>query len=144
MIPSLVHPVKIRLQQIDPINTPDVDPQFREPVDTPLYKDPITLTAQLGLGNTDQFRQRPGGDDPQTDGHVVIRTYDLNREAPGVVLHKGDHITGLYVGTGQESAVQVVRWAVEEVRPAGHYRGRGHTLWLLFYRDMKDLHEGAA
>lgn len=136
MTPRLVHPVKIELTLIDPANTPAVDPQFREPVSTPVYLDPIVVTAQLGLGQTDKYQQDPGGDDPRTDGHVVLRVVDWRREGGGRKLVKGARITKLYAGSAQESDAQVVRWVIEEVRPAGHYR-QGHTLWLLYYRDMK-------
>jgi hypothetical protein len=131
--PRLIHPVRISLVQIDPVNTPAIDLQFREPLDSPVYLDAVTITAQLGLKQTNAYLQRPGGDDPQADGHVVLRVVDFAREAPGRVLNKGDRIETLYTGSGQELSV---RWHVVEVRPAAHYRG-GHHFWVLFYRDLK-------
>lgn len=136
MTPRLIHPVKIELTQIDGSSTPRVDPQFREPVDTPVYQPPLVVTAQLALGRTDQYRQDAGGDDPVTDGHVTLRAVDWKREGGGRKLNKGDRITRLYVDREQQDGVQVVRWVVEEVRPAAHYRG-GFHFWLLFYRDLK-------
>jgi hypothetical protein len=139
VFPTLPHPVKIELVQIDAATTPGVDPQFREPTGPPTSKAPIVLTAQLGLGQTDQYAQRPGGADPQSDGHVTLRLADLKREAPGVTLNIGDRVTKVYSGTAQATTTMPVNWSIVEVRPAGHYRGRGYTLLILFYRDMKTL-----
>jgi hypothetical protein len=133
--PRLIHPVKIMWQQVDTSSTPPMDPQFREPTGAVVYTTNI-LTAQLGLGRTGQYYQRAGGDDPQSDGRVVIRALDLARDAPeGFALHKGDRITLLYAGTPDE---QLVDWSVIEVRPQGHYRGRA-SFYFCFYKNLKTL-----
>lgn len=136
MTPKLIHPVKIYLVQLDPDSAPARDPQFGELTDSAVFRDPIIVTAQLALGQTNQFAQRPGGDDPRTDGHVALRVVDWKHEGFGRKLNKGDRITALYVGGAQESEVVPVDWIVREVRPAAHYRG-GFHFWLLFYQDMK-------
>jgi hypothetical protein len=138
--PRLIHPIKVELVQIDPDRTPAVHPQFREPQGKPVYKDPIILTAQLGSPRTmGAYRQRPQGDDPQSDGHLLFRVVDLQREAPdGFAFHRGDRVTKLYAGDPQEDDFTPVNWVATETDPTGHYRGR-HTLWAVFYRDMKTL-----
>ena len=129
----LIHRVKVSLVQVDSDNAPATDPQFREPSGRVRYLGPIVISAQLGLGTTERYRQRPHGDDQQSDGHIVVMAPDLRREAPGVSIAKGDRIEALYVGTTMERAVS---WVILEVRPSFHYRGAPGG-WQLFYGDLK-------
>lgn len=127
--PRLIHPVSIALSQIDLANTPPLDPDYREPTSAPVSTVRF-LRCQLGLGKTDAFRQRPGGDSPEADGHIVFRAVDLDDQDPPVVLHKGDRVTLLYAGTPGE---QSVNWTVLEVRPQGHYLNKP-TMFFAYYK----------
>jgi hypothetical protein len=137
--PTLIHPVKVELTQIDPATTPAKDPEFGEPTGKPVYLAPVTITAQLALGTTRAFEQRPGGDDERSDGHITVRIDTFAVEAPGRTLKKGDRITKLYVGQATETAVN---WHIIQVEPRAHYDGRP-WLYFLFYKQIKSLAEVA-
>ena len=125
----------IRMRRVDETKTPPVDPQFRQPSGAIVYTEPFVVKAQLSLGQTKGYTQRPGGDDPTSDGHVTMAVADWQAAHPplGGNPRIGDRIVALYAGTHNE---QSVIWHIIRVERRGHY-SMTHFFWQLFYKYIK-------
>jgi hypothetical protein len=125
MIPRLVHPIDVLVEQVDSVAT-TVDADFREPVNAAgaVFRPPVQLRAQITWGTKDEFRRSPGGDEYQSDGHLTFLRAEL--DARGIQLHKGDRV--------EATADQTYRYRVVAVEPAGHYNSRPYLVKAIFRR----------
>ncbi len=79
MIPRIVHPVVVVVEQIDPASQV-LDSVFNQPIGTPT-KLTRTLRGQVKTGRSQSLQMNPGGAETtaNSDGHVVFekRALDL-------------------------------------------------------------------
>lgn len=125
MIPRLVHPVVVVVEQIDPASQ-TIDPVFQQPVGVP-PKLTRTLRGQVSTKRAQALQMNPGGAESTTnsDGHVVFEKAAL--EAASVTLHAGDVIVS-------EGGV-AVRHRITRIEPHGTYNGVHHLLIAYFTRE---------
>lgn len=125
MVPRLIHPVTVVVEQIDPA-AQVLDATFREPIGAPT-KITRTLRGQVNTRRSQAMAPTPAGNDPaaNSDGHVVFEVAAL--AAQGVTLRQGDVI----VSEGGYS----VRHRITRLEPHGTYGGRHHLLFAYFSRE---------
>jgi hypothetical protein len=122
MIPRLIHPVIVVVEQIDPASQ-TVDAVFRQPIGTPV-KITRTLRGQVKTARAQSLQPTAGGNSPvaNSDGHVTFAAGDLTRA--GVTLNPGDVIVS-------EGGV-AVRHRITRTEPHGTYGGVHHLLLAFF------------
>lgn len=123
MIPRLIHPVEIVVEQVDPALT-TIDATFNEPVGTPAVRT-VTLSGQIREKSGQELRMRPGGADAlaNSTGHVV---FDIDAlEAAGVVLAVGNRIVSV--------AGAPTKHRVLKIDDHAHYAGRAYHRWAHFH-----------
>lgn len=125
MIPRLVHPVTVVVEQIAH-GSQTIDPVFQQPVGTPT-KATRTLRGQVSTQRAQSLQMNPGGAEATTnsDGHVVFEKHAL--DLAGVTLHQGDVIVS-------EGGVSV-RHRITRIEPHGTYGGVHHLLIAYFTRE---------
>lgn len=126
MIPRLIHPVDVVVQQVNGAGT-TIDADFREPIGT-VATTSVTLSGQLSEGRGRSLAMGAGGDTPTANstGHVVfeIDALAVANDGAGVVLHIGDRITSIAGGT--------VNHRITRIEDKAHYRGRAFHRWAHF------------
>lgn len=125
MIPRLIHPVVVVVEQIDPASQ-TIDSVFQQPVGVPA-KLTRTLRGQVTTKRAQSLQMNSGGAEgtANSDGHVVFEKAAL--EAASVTLHAGDVIVA-------EGGV-TVRHRITRVEPHGTYAGVHHLLLAYFTRE---------
>lgn len=125
MIPRLIHPVTVVVEQIDPA-AQALDAVFNQPIGTPA-KITRTLRGQVSTQRAQSLQMNPGGAEATTnsDGHVVFEKRAL--DAASITLHQGDVIVS-------EGGVPV-RHRITRVEPHGTYGGVHHLLLAYFTRE---------
>ena len=125
MIPRLIHPIQVLVEQVD-VEATEVDPDFRESrsMQGATFQPGTCLAAQIRWGAKDEYRRSLGGDEYKADGHFTFLVDELARV--GLTLHKGDRVSSV--------ADQTMRYRITEIRPAGHYHGRHYLIEAVFKR----------
>jgi len=125
MIPRLVHPVAVVVEQVDPA-AQTIDPVFQQPIGTPA-KLTRTLRGQVRTARAQSLQMGAGGAEPTTnsDGHVTFEASAL--AAAGVTLRAGDVITS--------EGGFAVRHRILRVEPHGTYGGVHHLVLAFFARE---------
>lgn len=126
MLPSLIHPVWLDVEQVDQTLT-QVDPDFREvkPGTPIVFGDPVRIRGQIKWGVADRYRRSATGDMNDADGHIAFLRVELERI--GLQPQKGDRVT--------ECDDSMNRYELVEVRPVAHYNSR-HTMVLAFFKRL--------
>ena len=135
MIPELIDPIKITIEQIDKINTPFTGGVAgrREPVGSVVRKTAFKIDAQIVFTDREQLANRTQlGTDEQAKGYFVLRFKDLN--ALGKVLKRGDKI----IKMGQlDKEFYILNDGGD---PAAHFSFNNEfTLIRMFFADRKPV-----
>ncbi len=133
--PRNFNPIKVKIRAIDIAET-KFDPDFKVPINRKVRKTEFVYNAQINLGRKEQDSKvrELTGDRTETNGHLVMRTFDL---APNTKLpkpQKGWKIVAIYVDTDQE---QKVDYLIEEVRHESPLRGRPLLIYLPFIENVE-------
>lgn len=132
MIPNLLHPTPITLQQLVRGAAPQ-DPDYREPVQAPSYAAPLVVPGQVKWKTSHGLRLERGGTVDDSDGYVLFRTVDL-RAAGVTTLHINDRILQFGV---DDNAVQRQVY-ITRLEPLGHYPDAGGaTLVKAHFKDRQ-------
>ena len=125
MIPRLVHPVVVVVEQVDPAEQ-SIDPVFQQPIGAP-PKRTFTLRGQVKTVRSQPLTVGAGGATSMaaSDGHVTFEASALT--AAGVTLRGGDVITS-------EGGFPV-RHRILRVEPHGTYGGVHHLVMAFFARE---------
>lgn len=127
MIPNLIHPTPITIQQLTRGAAPE-DPDYREPVQTAAYAAAVVVPGQVKWKASKALRLDRGGTIDGSDGYVLFRTVDL--QAVGITeLHINDKITQF--GTGANAVQRQVYIVMLE--PNGHYPDAGGATMVKAY-----------
>ena len=86
-IPNLLHPVPIRIQQLDLTETYQ-DDDYREPIQQALYEETKIVNGQVIFGSDEELNVKLGGVAAGASGYVLFRYYDLNKK--GIELKLND------------------------------------------------------
>jgi hypothetical protein len=114
MIPRLLHPVPITIQQLDVSNT-IYDEEAREPIQQASHAVNITIPGQVNWGLAEELAVTNAGPQENASGYVLFRYVDLN--AQSVTLKQNDR----FIKIGNEDTdVYVV-----SLKPTGHYPSAG-------------------
>lgn len=127
MIPRLLHPVPVTIEQIDRGETL-YDEDAREPIQQAARKVSKTIPGQVKWFS--QFDDKPtrAGTIENASGYVLFRQVDLTAYA--VELATEDRFSR--IGT-RDTDVYVV-----SLRPVGHYPDQGgHTMIKAFFKDRQ-------
>lgn len=125
VLPNLIHPVPVIVQQKDDSST-FVDDDFREPVQQSARLVDVTVPGQIKWFNEDELQVNHGGVEVEADGYVLFRRVDL--AALGVTLNLNDRFIKL---ANVETDLYIVGF-----RPEGHWPDQGgSTLLKAFFRD---------
>ncbi len=132
--PRILHPVKVVVEQIDRVTDADAeyDEDYREPIDTPLRQDAITLQGQAWWGKSERLTTNDLGPEEHFDGYVLFSKAYL--DANGITLAKDDKIT--HIG-GMEVNVFIVA-----TRPRAHYPEYGYTQIRAYFEDRQPVANG--
>lgn len=114
MIPRLLHPVPIVIEQISKGAT-IYDPDSREPIQSAARTSQKTVQGQVKWGGDLSLQVAAGGALEGSRGYVLFRYVDL--EAQGVELQQNDRLVKI---GNREVDVYVV-----EVTDCGHYTDQG-------------------
>lgn len=126
-IPNLIHPVPIRIQQIDSGETV-YDDDLREPVQQSTRSAIVVVDGQVRWGLDKSYRSERRGAQEDSDGYVLFRYVDL--EAKGITLNREDRF--LKLGTLDVDVY------ITSLRPEGHYDDvGGPTLVKAFFADRQ-------
>lgn len=127
MIPNLIHPTPITMQQIMRGAAVE-DPDYRELVQTAVYGAAVIVPGQVKWKSSQAFRLERGGTLDGSDGYVLFRIVDL--QAAGITeLHINDKITQF--GTGANAIQRQVYIVMLE--PNGHYPDNGGATMVKAY-----------
>lgn len=125
--PTLIHPVRVRLERIDKSRTV-YDESTRAPVQQATRKPVIELQGQVKYGTSKEITYETAGTRESESGYVLFRTRDL--EAVEVTLSIGDRITK--IGAVEHDAY-IIR-----LEPKGHYGDLGGaTLIKAYFEDRQ-------
>lgn len=80
VLPNLIHPVPVRIQQIVTGDTM-YDEDFREPIQNSKRSTTIVVPGQPKFTDEGSLSISEGGVRPITDGHIIFRYIDLNRKS---------------------------------------------------------------
>lgn len=125
MVPRLIHPVVIVVEQIDAA-AQVIDSLFNQPIGAP-PKVTRTLRGQVKTARAQSLQPTAGGNSPaaNSDGHVAFLVAEL--AAAGVTLRVGDVITS-------EGGI-AVRHRITRLDPRGTYGGIHHMLFAYFSKE---------
>lgn len=123
MIPNLIHPIPVEIEQIDKENT-FYDESAREPVKTVARKQKITLSAQVSWGEKDEPSPDKAGVIETSRGYLLFSLAELSQK--GITLQRGDRITKI--------GAMSLDLEIMSTQPAGHYPDQGGpTLLQAFF-----------
>ena len=125
MIPRLLHPAPIVIQQLSTANT-IYDDDAREPIQQAAHASNVTVVGQAQWGLADELAMSGAGPQENASGYVLFRYFDL--EAKSVVLRQNDRF--IKIGK-QDTDVYIV-----SLKPTGHYPSAGGaTMVKAFFLD---------
>ena len=127
VLPNLLHPVLVKIEQIDKTNTV-YDSKAREPIQQANRKVFVTIPGQVNWVRTESIQAQKGGIRETAQGYILFRKVDL--DALNVVLDYGDRI--LKIGhLDVELYVSDQEWQ-------GHYADQnGGSLLRAYFQDRK-------
>lgn len=129
MIPNLIHPVTITIEQIDKSNT-NYDPYFKESTGKTTRKKRIELQGQVKYQQAQNAVAGGGGLSQSHDGYILFRVDQLNELE--VTLKHGD----LVVSIGDAPFQRVANLYLHRFNDVGHYTDvGGSTLLKAFFMD---------
>ncbi len=124
-IPNLIHPIPIKIQQLDLTETYQ-DDDYREPVQQALYEETKTVKGQALFGSEEELRVKLGGVVAGAAGYVLFRYHDLN--AKDIDLKLNDRF--IKIGNLKMDAYII------KLTPKGHYSDvGGATLLMAVFTD---------
>jgi len=125
--PNLIHPVPIKIQQLDVAET-YYDDDYREPVQQAAHKNYAIVPGQIKWGSDDRLSATRGGAEEGADGYVLFRYVDLAKA--GITLKLNDRMIQL----GKlDTDVYIIR-----LQPMGHYSDMGGaTLVKAYFADRQ-------
>ncbi len=127
MIPSLIHPVPISIQQLNRAATL-YDDDMREPVQQSVRAATTIVSGQVKWGMDERFQSDRGGPIENSDGYVLFRLVDLT--AVSITIKREDRFIRL--GTIDVDVY------VTGLRYEGHYDDvGGPTLVKAFFADRQ-------
>ena len=130
VLPNLIHPIDIEIQQISR-STTIVDPDFDEPVENVARAPTITCKGQVKWEDDDQQRPTKIGSDSGTEGYMLFRRIDLrNKGIP--TLNQGDRF--ISIGSGANK-VPIDVFVVKLKYIGGYTDRKGSTMVKAFFRD---------
>lgn len=130
MLPNLLHPVAIEIEQLQRADTL-VDPDYREPVQQAVRGPRTVCPGQVKWGMDEKLRSQLTGAEQDSDGYVLFRPIDLRAVGLGTIS-MGDRFTAF--GTGANKRLTDVY--VVAVRGEGHYPDQGGAALLkAFFKD---------
>lgn len=126
-IPNLLHPVPVKIQQIDKANT-FYDEDAREPVQHAARKATVTLPGQAKWGAQFDMSPGKGGISEDAAGYVLFRRVDLG--AAGISLQVNDRISQIG-DVDTDVYIMKLEWT-------GHYLSAGGpTLVKAYFADRQ-------
>jgi hypothetical protein len=133
-IPNLLHPVPIRVEQIQR-GAVEVDPDYDEEYEVIARAAVVVLPGLVKWGYSDHFRANDTGPQEGEDGYVLFRLVDLR--AQGLVsIYRGDKFIQL---GGNPNAIGTDVYVVR-LRFEGHYPDQnGPTLLKAFFSDRQPV-----
>jgi hypothetical protein len=117
MIPRLIHPRVVILYRR---KATVIDPELG-PTGGVEWDEPLPIQGQVRYDKYDHMIPTGGGNDPESDGHVVFTEKEWAE-------------SGGKVGDELELSPSESRLVVTEIRPAAHYMGRAWHVHVLFVR----------
>jgi len=133
MIPNLLHPVPVDVEQLDKSGT-IYDDDFREPTQQVEHKTVVHLEGQVHWGEMKEVGVTQAGVEENAAGYVVFRYVDL--EAQSVVLRLNDRITRL----GKLDTDLYIT----KLKPSGHWPDQGGaTLLKAYFMDRQPSRQEA-
>jgi len=135
VLPNLIHPVPIVIEQIDKTRQEDnagqgswFDDDFREPIQQAAHKAIVTCVGQPRWGDAQKLGASRTGPESEARGYVLFRYVDL--EAQNITLQQNDRL--LKIGK-LDTNVYII-----SLRPEGHYSDQGGaTLVKAFFKDRQ-------
>lgn len=128
VLPRLIHPVPITIEQIDR-STTVYDDDFREEVQRVERGAPVTVSGQVSWEIDKRFRSSLGGAIEDSEGYVLFRFVDLT--TAGVTLKREDRFTSL-----GNYACDVF---VTALQPIGHYQDQGGPAMIrAFFKSQQE------
>lgn len=127
VLPNLIHPINITIQQQDQDNSV-MDDDFREPIQQSARKANVILPGQIKWGRDENLVPGKGGPSEDSDGYVLFRYYD--QAAVGVAITRGDR----FIRLGLIDADVYVTG----IEPMGHWQDQGGaSLFKAYFRDRQ-------
>lgn len=138
--PRSFNAIKVKIKPLDRSAT-KFDDVFKVPRNRKVRGKAITYPAQINFMRKEQDRKarEDTGDRTVTNGHLVMRTFDLAPNTSLLKPEKGWLITCLYVGTPQE---QAVKYLIEEIRHESPLRGAPLLIYLPFIEFIENARAG--
>lgn len=128
VLPRLLHPVPITIQQIDR-STTIYDDDFREEVQRVERSSDVQVPGQVSWEIDKRFRSALGGAIEDSEGYVLFRFRDLT--AASVTLKREDRLTSL-----GNYACDVY---VTALQPIGHYPDQGGPAMIrAFFKSQQE------
>jgi len=129
MVPNLIHPVPVELEQLSTAST-FYDEDAREPVQQVARATKVTLSGQVSWGEDEGLQMEATGRAETATGYVLFRRIDL--AAVAVTIRINDRFTKL---GGIVTNVYVVR-----LQWLGHYPDQGGpTLLKAWFQDRSQV-----
>lgn len=127
VLPNLLHPVQIEIEQIDKTATV-YDSKAREPIQQAKRKTIVTIPGQINWVRTESIQAEKGGIRETAQGYILFRKVDL--DAKDVVLEYGDRI--------RKMGHLDVELYISDQEWMGHYADQvGATLLRAYFQDRK-------
>lgn len=127
VVPNLIHPISVKIQQLDLSNTFQ-DDDYREPVQQAIYEDTKTVQGQLNWNMEKELKVDIGGVSTNASGYVLFRYFDLSLQS--ITLKMNDRFI-------QFGFVETDSYIIK-LTPQGHYTdSSGPTLLKAFFVDRK-------
>ena len=125
VLPNLLHPVPIEIEQINRSGTIQ-DDDYREPVQKVTRNSKVVVPGQVKWYEDERLNPTKSGAESESQGYVLFRYVDLNRL--GVTLQMGNRIVKM--GTIEVDVY------VTALRPEAHYPDLGGPGTVkAFFRD---------
>lgn len=127
VLPRLIHPVDVELEQQDAGST-HYDRDAREPVQRVARKIKVTVPGQVKWGAFQDVDDYEAGPISDASGYVLFRYVDLT--ARSATVNKGDRITKI----GQQERDLYIN----RLMPVGHYPDQGGAAMVkAFFSDRQ-------
>lgn len=127
LLPNLLHPVPIIIQQLDTANT-EYDSRHREPIQQSARKTNQIVNGQVNFIKQKEMFITNGGIELKADGYILFRYYDLDSKS--ITLQINDRISKIgNINTD---------YYIIKLTPRGHYpEFGGATLVKAYFNDQQ-------